>query len=122
MSEIEFHKFSVDDACCILGSNDEINTARINQIAGPAYTAVIDGKPVGCGGVRVAGVGEAWALYSEQTKETRKELLRHTRYWMDRIIREESLWRLWSECPEQLPNRNFLEHVGFAKVQAFLRG
>jgi len=119
---IKFLKFNPEDACKILGSVDEVNAARINQISGPAYTAVDDDRILGCGGIRVLGVGEVWALYSEEAKAKKKDLLVHTRYWLDRMMREKSLYRLWSECPEPLPNQNFLKHMDFRKLEAYLRG
>jgi hypothetical protein len=136
---IEIHKFSVDDVCSITGTNELVQAARINQIAGPAYTAFKDGKPVACGGIRTVGVGEAWALYSPEilletkkrqqafiTSEQRRndvdEIATKSLLWLNNMIRNESIWRLWSECPTPIPNQKFLKHMGFTKVEAFLRG
>ncbi len=120
--KITFEKFTVSDACQILGSNDEIDVARINLTTGPAYSAWLNNELVACGGVRVRGVGEAWALYSPKALEKKLSLLRHSRAWLDRIIRDEALWRVWSESPRAKANKNFLEHLGLRKISAFLRG
>lgn len=126
MDKITFEKFSVEDACQLLGSTDEINTARLNLTTGPAYSAFLNGKLEACGGIRVRGVGECWAIFSEKATEDnfarKKQIVVNTRSWLDRIIRDERLWRVWSECPEAKPNQNFLEVMKFRKLQAFLRG
>lgn len=122
MDKITFEKFTVEDACQILGSNDEIDTARINLVTGPAYSAFLNNELVACGGVRVLGIGEAWALYDKKALEKKLSLLKHSKAWLNRIIRDEKLWRIWSECPEPKPNQNFLEHMKFRQLPAFLRG
>jgi len=126
MDKITFEKFSVEDACHLLGSNDELDTARINLVTGPAYSAYLNNQLVACGGIRVRGIGEVWAIYSEKAREdnfTRnKQIVVNTRAWLDRIIRDERLWRVWSESPQAKPNQNFLEHMRFRKLPAFLRG
>lgn len=119
--EIKIVRFSVEDACQIWGSTDKINIARLNQIAGPCYTAVQGKEVLGCGGVRVDGVGEAWALYSDKAKEMKLSLLRETRNWLDAIIRHNTLQRIWSECPEP-QNQNFIKHLHFREIDAYLRG
>jgi len=123
MSEIKIVKFAVEDFCKITGNNDMIDAARLNQIAGPCYTAIQGGKILGCGGVRVSGVGEAWALYSEEAKETKLSLLKETRNWLGVIIRNHALQRIWSECPE-LQNERFIQckQLQFRKLNAYLRG
>ena len=118
--DIKFIKFSVEDAFRILGNIDDINTARLNEVSGPAYSAFHNGELLGCGGIRHLGIGEAWAIYTEKAKEHRKELLRQSRLWLDKMMRDEKIWRLWSEAPEN--NQNFLKHMSFRKTEAFLRG
>ena len=118
---LEFLKFSVDDAFAIDGNTDRANIHRLNQQTGPGYTVVEDGKILGCGGIRTQGIGEAWALYSPEAKDRRRELLEKTRYWMDMMAREERLWRIWSEAPIA-PNVNFIKHLGFEKIEAYLKG
>ncbi len=122
MSEdIKIVKFSAEDFQRITGSNDMIDSARLNQTAGPCYTAIQGKEVLGCGGVRILGVGEAWALYSDKAKEMKLSLLKETREWLETIIRNHAMQRIWSEPP--IPcNQNFIEHLKFTKIQAYLRG
>jgi len=126
MSDIRFLRFNVDDACILQGSTKDINAFRLNQVSGPAYSAYLNNKLVACGGIRTVGIGECWAIYSpkarEDSFERKRQIVVHTRAWLDRIIRDESLWHVWSESPKAKPNQNFLEHMGFRKMPAFLRG
>ncbi len=119
--EIKIVKFSVEDMIKILGSTEKVDVARFNQIAGPCFTAVQGKEILGCGGVRFEGVGEAWSLYSDKAKEMKLSLLKHTRIWLDIIMRKEGLHRIWSECPDP-PNENFIKHLQFRKLDAYLRG
>ena len=67
MSESEIVKFSVEDMLRIDPKLSDV--ARLNQQTGPAFTAIHKGEVVGCCGVRIDGVGEPWALFSEKAKE-----------------------------------------------------
>ena len=121
MSEIKIVKFSTEDFQRITGSNDMIDAARLNQTAGPCYTAIQGNKVLGCGGVRILGVGEVWAMNSEKAKGMKLSLLRETRERLEVIMRNHALQILWSEAP--IPcNQNFIEHLKFTKIQAYLRG
>ncbi len=121
MSEIKIVKFSSEDFQRITGSNDMIDAARLNQTAGPCYTAIQGKKVLGCGGVRIIGVGEAWSLYSEEAKKKKLTLLKETRAWLEAIMRNHAMQRIWSECPDP-PNENFIKHLQFRKLDAYLRG
>ena len=120
--EIKFIQFSVEDAFRILGNLDDINSARMNMVSGPAYSAFHNGELLGCGGIRNLGIGEAWAIYTEKAKEHKRELLKQSRMWLDKMMRDERIWRVWSETPEIEANHNFLKHLNFREAKAFLRG
>lgn len=119
-SDIQIVKFSVEDMLAIDPTLSDV--ARLNQQTGPAYTAIQDGKILGCGGIRTDGVGEAWMINSQKVKDEMKfSLLKETRKWLEVMIRNQVLYRVWSESP--IPcNQNFIEHLGFRKLSAYLRG
>lgn len=120
---IQVKKFQPEDMLHIIGNTEEsAANARLNQVSGPAYSYFLDGKLVGCGGVRIAGVGEAWACYAPEAMKHKSGLLLHSGATLDQIKRDEHLWRLWSESPEQKPNQNFLKHLNFREVKAYIRG
>jgi hypothetical protein len=122
MSEVEIVKFTVEDALAMEGSNELSNAYRLNQQTGPCYTAVHKGEIVGCCGVRIDGIGEVWASYSEKAKKDLKlSMLKQTKIYLDKIMREHALYRLWSESPID-KNCNFIEHMNFHKINAYLRG
>ena len=122
MSEVEIVKFSVEDAIAMQQSTDMVDVFRLNQQTGPCYTAVHKGKIVGCCGVRIDGIGESWASFNEKArKDLKLSMLKQTRIYLDKIMREHTLYRCWSESPTP-ENENFIEHMGFRKLTAFLRG
>ena len=122
-STIKVVKFSVEDAYHILGNLDEVNMGRLNQVSGPAYSLFHKGELLGCGGIRTVGIGEAWLMLTEEAKKHKRDLLTHCRMMIDKMMRDEKIWRVWSESPEDKPkNKNFLKKMGFRKTEAFLRG
>lgn len=119
-NEVEIVKFSVEDMLKIAPNLSDV--ARLNQQTGPAYTAIHEGKVVGCCGVRIDGIGEAWALYSDKAKKDLSlSMLKKTQEYLELIMRNHALYRLWSESPTS-ENENFIKHMDFRKLTAYLRG
>lgn len=107
------------DAIEICGDESKRPEANINQSSGPAYSLFEDGKLLGCGGVRIYGIGEPWCMFTEKAKkENRKTILRSTREQLESIVREHKLWRLFAEA--QI-SENFLEHLGFKIRKVLVR-
>ena len=86
---------------------------------GPAFTLVIDGQIIGCGGVVLLdkNKGEAWTLLSslfyKHKKTTYKAIIRY----LSLIIAEKGLKRVQALVNTGLPNveacERFLVHLGF---------
>jgi RimJ/RimL family protein N-acetyltransferase len=59
----------------------EVEAAIAKEKGGPAWTAMLDGKVIGCSGVIVLwpGVGYAWAIFTD-------EIYAH-RIWVTRMVR-----------------------------------
>ena len=122
MSEVEIVRFTVEDAIALDGSTELTDAYRLNQQTGPCWTAVHEGEIVGCCGVRIDGVAEVWANYSQKAKNDLKlSMLKKTQLYLDKVMRDHALYRLWSESPID-KNCNFIEHLGFRKLPAYLRG
>jgi hypothetical protein len=101
MSEVQIVKFTVEDALAMEGSNELSNAYRLNQQTGPCYTAVHKGE--------------------KAKKDLKLSMLKQTKIYLDKIMREHALYRLWSESPID-KNCNFIEHMNFHKINAYLRG
>ena len=90
--------------------------AEVSKQSGPAITAVLNDEILMCGGIRIAGIGEAWSAYSDKAKQNyRKAMLAITRDYMKRIVDENKLWRLVASNKDGVPE-TFLEHLGFVKT------
>lgn len=100
---------------------------KLNEFEGPGYTAVMDGKIIGCGGIRIywEGVGEAWALYPAKAgnlhldpKIAKKKLYE--------MIDEHKLKRVQStprcDWPEGLTYAKWLGFKVEGKMKSYLPG
>jgi len=112
---IQPQQFHPQDAIQLTGCTPE--QAAFNQATGPAYSFFDGDELLACGGARTYGVGEAWLMVSEKVRgEMKKTLIETTAHVIDKIVREQSLWRLWANTDR---SENFLRHIGFKKVDAF---
>lgn len=120
---IKIRKYQPEDMIHLLGGTDEIvANARLNQVSGPGFTVYLDNELAGCGGVRIAGVGEAWSVFSPETMKYMWDLFDQSRALLEKIIRNESLWRLWAETKVKDRNHElFLKRLNFQKREAFVR-
>jgi hypothetical protein len=117
MSEIK--GYHPDDAIAICGDESKRQYANLNQSAGPAYSLFLGSKLLGCGGVRIYGIGEAWCMFTDDAiKNNKKTILRASQEQMEIMVRENKLWRLFAETKV---NENFLEHLGFKKATILVR-
>lgn len=121
MSEIEIKKYRMEDALQILTEPADIAWAKLNEVVGLGFTGMVGGKVLGCGGIRNCGVGEAWAIFSPEAKEMKKELLRLTRDNFREIIKSLNLWQVFATTKDISPQQaNFLEHLGFEKSECYI--
>lgn len=85
---------------------------------GPAFTAEVDGVPIGCGGVAIlwAGVGFCWLVLSDDIGNHGVWLTHVTKEFIDATIEAFSLHRLEAVVLEDsLRNRAWVELLGFTK-------
>lgn len=91
---------------------------EVNKASGPAITAVLGDEILMCGGIRIAGIGEAWSAYSERARRHyQKTLLEVTRKYMKKIVDENKLWRLVASAKDDVDSSpEFLKHLGFVRT------
>ena len=107
------------DAIAICGDETKWPQANLNQSSGPAFSLFEDGTLLGCGGVRVYGVGEPWCMFTKEARTNKKTtILKATKQQLDIMCREHKLWRLFAETTV---SESFLEHLGFKKQELFVR-
>ena len=121
MNDVETRKYRMEDALQILTEPAEIAWAKLNEIAGPGFTGTVDGKVIGCGGIRVYGVGSIWGVFSQEAKGRKKDLLRIARDSLKEIIETANLWQVFATTKDVSPQQaNFLEHLGFEKSECYI--
>ena len=85
--------------------------ANVNIATGTAQSFFEEGKLVAVGGIRYAGVGEAWLITPPQVRENRGlSLLKETRKMFIETRNEHNLWRVFAESKI---SETFLKHLDF---------
>lgn len=102
--------FTVDHYRRLTGENISAG-ACLNAIAGPAFALVEEGQVWAIGGVRVQGIGEAWALLAAGAENRPKTILRAAREVIGHCIASERLYHVYAE--ESSGHPTFLKHLGF---------
>jgi len=111
----------MEDALELLTEPEDIAWAKLNEVAGTGLTWMKDGKVLGCGGIRNCGVGEAWAVFSPEAKEGKKDLLKLSRANFEEMIKKLNLWQVFATIKDISPQQaNFLEHLGFVKSECYV--
>ena len=105
--------FTIDHYRAMGGDPAHLNAAIVSQISGPAY-AMIEGKVVlAIGGVRVQGIGQAWAMLSPEARKHPKDVLRAARQVIAESMAAERLYRVYAEATVDAPA--WFEHLGFIR-------
>lgn len=87
---------------------------------GPAFTAVLDGQPIGCAGVVIPwpGVGQCWMVLSEAIDAHALWMYRQVRHILDGVVMAMGLHRLEAVSTMEEPrNMRWLEGLGFTAEQ-----
>lgn len=119
MSDLRIETYTLDHYRAMTGEKENLGMASLNQVAGPGFALIDGGKVIAIGGVRVQGVGQAWALLSpavlgdDDGKFDRKNkvLMTTARSVLEECIRNEHLYRIYAEASVDKPA--FYEHLGF---------
>ncbi len=99
-----------------LSGQDWETAAKGWKDGGPAFTLVIDGELVGCGGVVLMPwqCGEAWTLFSTLFFKHYRTAYKVIKENLERVIKERKLKRVQSLVnPEHEGACRFIEHLGF---------
>ena len=109
MSDLIVEPFVLDHYRAMGGDN--INAAILGQISGPAFTLMDGGQILAIGGVRVLGIGQAWALLAPGGEKRAKTILRTARAVIERSMASEKLYRVYAEASVDKPA--WFKHLGF---------
>jgi hypothetical protein len=103
--------YTLDHYREMTGEQENLGMAALNQISGPGFALIDGGQVIAVGGVRVQGIGQAWALLSPTILKQRKALLRTARDVVEQCIAHEKLYRVYAEASVDKPA--FYKHLGF---------
>lgn len=100
-----------------LTHDQKVYLARLNAETGTAQSYFIDGDLVACGGIRMAGLGEAWLVAKpDLLTGHKKTLFKETK----REIQSAQQQGVWCLFASNKISANFLEHLGFRKKEMYL--
>jgi hypothetical protein len=93
------------------------NAAIISQMSGPAFTLMTDkDELLGCGGLRIRGVAQAWGYFSKDALEHKKlSILCQSRRMMNKMIAENRIFKTYAD-PEA--GEVWFKHMGFVKQES----
>jgi hypothetical protein len=93
-----------------------VSSAIVSQISGPAFTLMTDKNEIlGCGGLRIQGVAQAWGYFSKDgLRDMKKTILRKSQAAMNKMIAENRIYKTYAdpEAPD-----SWFRHMGFVKQE-----
>jgi len=126
---IEFRLFEVDDIKelsktaidrVVVESDEDtlLKYAYINKITGPAFTGLIDDKPVCAAGLhlRKGNTGHLWSVFTKQAVRHKKEMLESLKTMLDIVIEENDIRKVVTESRIDFPaSQTLIEHLNFIR-------
>jgi len=107
--------FTIDHYRAMMG-DENLSAACLNLVSGPAFALTEGGIVLAIGGIRVQGIGQAWALLAPGAAEKRaKTVLRTARTVIDQSIAQERLYRVYAEATVDKPA--WFKHLGFVQSE-----
>jgi hypothetical protein len=98
-----------------LAGPEKAAVGMVNQMSGPAFT-LRDGQQIlAVGGVRITGIGEAWAMLSEAGLRKPKTVLKTARSVLEGAMIAERLICVYADPSVDKPA--WFEHLGFTYKQ-----
>lgn len=94
--------------------------AKKNKKAGPAYTALYNGKPILAGGIRLLenNIGWVWLVLSPSIRQCKLTALRSIKTMMSILIDEFEFVSLVTESRKGFDaSQRLLEHLGFKRMK-----
>lgn len=110
MSDLIVEPYTVDHFRALFGAEPD-GTACLNAVSGPGFALIEDGQVLAVGGVRIQGIGQAWAYLGDAAKVMRKTVLLTARAVIQQAMVDEKLYRVYAEATVDKPA--WFKHLGF---------
>lgn len=118
---MEIKPFKAEDLKIMTNGEVLAGWPEMNEVCGPAFTIFHEGERMGCGGIRIHGIGEAWAQYSEKAKK-HYEIISVTKAVltnMREMVKDNFIWRLIAAAEVGNDKADkFLEKLGFIRTDS----
>lgn len=105
--------FTVDHYRAMTDDLSGLSAACLNQISGPAFTLIDGGQILAIGGIRVQGIGQAWAMMAPEAAKRTKTVIRTARAVIEESMVKERLYRVYAEATVDKPA--WFKHLGFVQ-------
>lgn len=94
--------------------------AKLNKEAGPAYTALYEGRPIIAGGIRLLenNMGWVWTVFSPLAKQHKLTAFRSVKTMISILMDEFKFTSLVTESRKGFDaSQRLLEHLGFKRME-----
>ena len=120
---MELRPFSPQDIVEMTGDPSLEDWASICMMAGPSASIYHQGHIIASGGLRMAGVGEAWFVGADNIRVQAKTLLKMAREQLDTWHKAEKAWRIFAYADPRIESaQTFLKHLNFKRDALVLGG
>lgn len=119
--QLTIRAYRQEDALGLLEKHDDKAWALTNEAYGPGVTYELDGKVIACAGIRTYGMGEIWAVFSDDAKGIKFTLGKESIKQVREMMEAKDLWLVIATVDENTTQaqRDFLEFLGFEKVECY---
>lgn len=120
-TKFDIRPYKQEDALGILEKHDDKAWALINEAYGVGVTYELDGKVIACAGIRDYGLGEIWAIFSDDAKGIKFSLGKESIKQLHEMMEAKDLWLVIATVDKNTTQaeREFLEFLGFTKTETY---
>lgn len=120
--ELNIRPYKQEDALGLLKDHNDKAWALTNEAYGPGVTYELDGKVIACAGIRTYGMGEIWAVFSDDAKGIKFTLGKEAKKQVCEMMEAKDLFQVIATVDETTTQtqREFLEFLGFEKVECYV--
>ena len=120
----ELYQNAIDDIVSNTSETDLLKYAEINKNAGPAFTGLLNDKPICAAGIhlRRGKSGHLWSVLSKSASNHKKTVFKSLKLMLGIVIKQNGLRKIITESRKGFPqSQRLIEHLGFIRQRHSFR-